>query len=114
MGKGALLVWTLLVLTATHWPNPNIDLDPLGGDKTVHFVAYGIWGALAVRGWARSFRQAAGAASLGGMLAALDEVTQPFFGRHADTADWMADLLGLLIGVAMALWWRDGRQSLRR
>ena len=33
-------------------------------------------------------------------FAAIDEVTQPWFGRFAEPLDWVYDLIGLAAGIA--------------
>ena len=98
----------LLVFT-THYPKPDELLRGLLGqnppaDKTLHFVAYAVLAMLSSATWLTARRTAGhGIAPLAVALAAfgaLDEVTQPFFRRHADPVDWVYDCIGIAIGIA--------------
>ena len=106
----------LILLIATHLPTDNVefivraadyrllDLDP---DKLLHMTAYGILGLLAALAYGGRWQTTLSAAiTLFALLAAwgaVDEVTQPFFGRSAETNDWVYDLIGSLIGLAAGL-----------
>lgn len=102
MPKIALCLWTTLLLTATHWPQPDVDLSRFGGDKTVHFAAYGMWGLLAGLAFVRTRIDLAKWLVLGSLLGAVDETTQPLFNRHTELADWFADIGGLCLGAISA------------
>lgn len=95
-----VLVW------ATHHPAPQDVLGPnIPPDKTLHFVAYGLLGLLAAAtldaAGSLSRRTAAPALAALLLFAAIDEVTQPLFGRHAELLDWVYDAIGLTGGVAV-------------
>jgi VanZ family protein len=94
------LGWTLLVLTLTSIPHPNVPAVP-GGDKAAHAIMYGILGGLAAYALVGVRRPvlAHALATLGiAALAALDEWHQRFIpGRSADVADWTADVLGAVL-----------------
>jgi VanZ family protein len=47
-----------------------------------------------------------GASAFGGMI----ELIQPTFNRSADVNDWIADTLGVLIGIALGLAYRRARR----
>jgi len=100
------LAYTLVLVLATHYPKPEDLLGPdPPSDKTLHFIAYGVLGilamaALAARGH-RSLRAAAMLLLSLAILAAVDEATQPLFGRTAELWDWVYDLIGLGTGVAI-------------
>ena len=102
---GAAAVYTAILLYATHHPRPGELVGvPLPSDKTLHFVAYGllgaaVGGAVAARGGWGARRAAAWLVCLA-VFAALDEATQPFFGRYADVRDWVFDAIGLALGLA--------------
>ncbi len=105
-----LLAWaaagyTAFLLYATHHPNPEELVGKNApGDKTLHFLAYGalagiVAAAVAARGgWV--FRTAASVFVLLALFAAVDEATQPLFGRWADVVDWAYDGIGMLAGLA--------------
>ena len=106
----------LILLIATHLPADNVEflvraadygllkLDP---DKLLHMAAYGVLGLLAALAYGGRWQTTSTAAiPLFALLAAwgaVDEVTQPLFGRSADTNDWIYDLIGSLIGLAVGL-----------
>lgn len=98
--------YTGLLVFATHYPKPEQLLGPNApSDKTLHFLAYGALGLLAAALVAVSGRWsprglAVTAAGLA-VFAAIDEVTQPWFGRAAEPLDWVYDLLGLAAGIAV-------------
>jgi len=96
--------YTALLVFATHYPKPEQLLGTnLPSDKTLHFLAYGALGLLAaalvaVSGRWSARRVAALAAGLAA-FAAIDEATQPWFGRCAEPLDWVYDLIGLAVGI---------------
>jgi len=102
---GLTAAYTGVLVFATHYPRPEQLLGTnLPADKTLHFLAYGALGLLAAALVAVSGRWSArrGAALAAGLaaFAAIDEVTQPWFGRSADPLDWVYDLIGLAAGIA--------------
>jgi VanZ family protein len=111
----ALLTWRWLVTLAyflalvlgTHLPEGSLAVKTavgsVGGDKWAHFVGYfGL--SLLIFGLCRAGRRAWTAAGLVAGLAALgaaDEVSQPYFHRSAEWADWFADLAGVMLGYLL-------------
>ena len=98
--------YTGLLVFATHYPKPEQLLGTnLPSDKTLHFLAYGALGLLAAALVAVSGRWSARrvAALAAGLVAfaAIDEVTQPWFGRSAEPLDWVYDLIGLAAGIGV-------------
>jgi VanZ family protein len=98
--------YSIVLFTATHWPKlPSLDVP--GKDKTLHVVAYAILAGLLLnvlaRGtWlARGVKIAAAAVVIVAVAGALDEWTQPYFGRTCDLFDWLADMAGA-VGVSIA------------
>ena len=101
----ATVAYSGLLVFATHYPRPEGLLGPNPpADKTLHFVAYAVLAALSAATWLAAPRTATrGIAPLAIALAgfgAIDEVTQPFFRRHADPLDWVYDCIGIAIGIA--------------
>ena len=97
-----------LLVAATHYPKPErlLGRNP-PSDKLLHFMAYGVLGALAAaalrsRGrWSgRTIAALAGGLAL---FAALDEITQPFFARAADPLDWVFDCIGIAGGILLVV-----------
>ena len=94
-----------MLITTTHIPKVP---DPLGfrpSDKLLHFMAYTVLGALVGLVSSRYVRPRLGVALMLfvglAVHGVLDEVTQPLFGRHADAADWFADILGAAAGLGL-------------
>ncbi len=106
-----LVGYCALGLIVTHVPPflPKVDdgREPplVGFDKVVHFVGFGVLALLLMNVLRRhlSESRAAGVALLLCAVAgAIDEITQPPFGRTADVMDWVADMLGAV--TVTTLW----------
>ena len=119
---GLALYW-LTMLISTHIPEIPGDFDPGIGDKLEHKIAYGLLGlglAIVWHGWhgRPGWKVAALLFGAAAAYGAVDELTQPLFGRECDLYDWFADLQGSLAGLAAGicvLWawerWRGGGRS---
>ena len=91
-GLTVAMLWTLEA------PPPA----PQGSDKLVHFIAFaplafplartGRFGLIPV------------------LIGAIIELIQPTFNRSAEVSDWIADTLGVLIGIGLGLTCRRVRQ----
>ncbi len=121
-----LAAYWITLFISTHIPiDPEFGIP--GNDKTLHFVGYGILGALLMlvllaRG--NGSRPEAAVVwpvglwlGLWGLIAvygAFDELTQSLVGRHCDFKDWLADICGGAIGLTLA-WviWSCIRRRLR-
>ena len=102
---GATVAYVALLVFATHHPRPEELLGPNPPSvKTLHFIAYAVLAGLASATWLTAPRTAnRGIATLAIALAAfgaVDEITQPFFRRHAEPLDWVYDCIGIAIGIA--------------
>jgi VanZ family protein len=105
LGVLFVLCWCAM-FAATHMPMPKVEAAPQNTDKVVHLVMYAsfafllaLW--LSVRKpWTRkTLLMVFGTATL---YAALDEILQiPLESRSADVWDFVMDLLGAAIGLAM-------------
>lgn len=100
------VAYALVLVFATHYPRPEELLGAAApSDKTLHFTAYALLGGLVAATLAAAGRWAGRAPGITiiGLLAfaAIDEATQPAFGRHADWLDWVFDGGGLAAGVAV-------------
>lgn len=113
---GTLAVYWLGIFIATHLPTlpEAVDLSQIS-DKTLHFGAYAGLGFLlsasvaAVWNW--SFLRAAAVLLSLSLYGVADELLQIPMNRTADVADWQADVLGGVTGVAAfsvvwAIFWR--------
>jgi len=104
---GTLLLYTFALVISTHLPKVSGLVRTPGFDKVLHFVAYFVQAMLAAAAVAATGRLGRrNAAILLVALAAfggLDELTQPWFSRSAEWADWGADCLGIVLGVGLVL-----------
>ena len=99
LARGAFAVVVLLSLAVLFAPASDVPTAPAGVDKLVHV---GLFAALAVSGrWA-----GIGSGALAPMLlvyAAVSEVLQGLavLDRSVSLADWVADAVGVLLGLAL-------------
>jgi VanZ family protein len=112
-----LPAWWIFMFCATHLPRLRLSADLPGGDKSAHFVAFGIL-ALLLWFFAETMRRPTSnrfvwkAVILVAAYAAFDEVTQPIVGRGADVRDWLMDMLGA--GAVLAILELRRRHRLKR
>ncbi|MBC8116322.1 MAG: VanZ family protein [Candidatus Saccharimonas sp.] len=104
----ALVVYWLVAFLGTHLPvQIPAGVMQRGGDKLLHFVGYSILASLLMGlrasrgpfGWYSVVMRWLVLAAYG----AFDEVTQHLVGRHADVADWYADLMGACCGLGFVV-----------
>jgi hypothetical protein len=99
LARGVFVVVVLVSLAVLFAPASDVPTAPAGVDKVVHLS---LFAALAASGrWAGT-----GARLLAVLLlayAAVSEVVQglPALGRSMSVADWVADAVGVLIGLAL-------------
>lgn len=107
LGVLFVLFWCAMFV-ATHIPMPQVEAAPQNTDKVVHLVMYAgfafllsLW--LSVRKpWTRKTLVRVFVTAI--VYAALDEILQmPLESRSADVWDFVMDLLGAAIGLAMML-----------
>lgn len=105
MGLAAVLIaYWLCMFAGTHMPRvPRVLAER--SDKLLHAIAYGGLSVLLLTCWICrkpiTFRSVTRLWLLIGCYAAFDEITQPLVGRRADFADWIADVTGATIGLAV-------------
>ena len=107
------LLWAAVLFAVSSRPTLPADLHG-GLDKIAHFGAFAVLGLLLARG-ALSWRMPIGWPVLFGLLyAASDELHQAFVpGRFPDSADWVADALGVAAGCLFLYRLRSGRSGSR-
>jgi len=100
------LIVMLILTVALLWP---IDTPPAPAwiDKLVHLAAF----AAVAFPLARTNRVSLlivliGACAFGGLI----ELMQPTFNRSADLDDWIADILGAMLGLALGSIYRRVRE----
>ena len=104
MGVGSLVwrvgfvMYTMALVTATHWPGLAIHGPVTRTDLVIHVGAFGAWTlGLGLTGWVRGWWVVA----VGACFGVLDETTQPWFDRVFDVADLGADVLGAIVGAGV-------------
>jgi hypothetical protein len=99
-------VWAAVLFLVSSRPTLGVDLGG-GLDKLAHFGAYLVLGVLLAYGASRQAAPTIVAVVLGLLYGALDEFHQSLVpGRAPELADWAADALGTLAGVALFLYFR--------
>jgi hypothetical protein len=95
LARGAFTVAVLVSLAVLFAPPSDVPSAPPGVDKIVHG---GLFAVLALTGrWAGSARTVLAVALV--CYAAASEVVQGLIGRDAAVGDWVADVVGLLLGL---------------
>lgn len=96
----AFFLCLIVVLSFALTPH-MLESPSLGGDKGQHFLAFLFLSSLAGLGWPSYLRQAGFALLLlGGVIEILQGTD--FIGRDMSALDWLADMLGVGVGVIMA------------
>ena len=99
---------TITMTFAMLWPLEAPPLAPEGSDKLVHFIAFAALAfPLARTGRIGLLPVFIGASIFGGAI----ELIQPSFNRSADINDWVADILGVALGIGGGLLYRRIRRS---
>ena len=109
LARGTFAVAVLVSLAVLFAPQSDVPSAPPGVDKAVHLL---LFAALAVSGrWAGIGRRALAALLVG--YAAISEVVQELaaLGRSASVADWLADVVGALLGLALWAWLAQARRA---
>ena len=94
------LIVTLTLTIAMLWPLEAPPPAPEGSDKLVHFIAFAALAfPLARTGRFGLIPVFIGASVFGGVI----ELIQPSFNRSADVKDWVADSVGMILGIGLSL-----------
>ena len=101
------LIVTTVLTVAMLWPINQPPPTPDGTDKLVHLIAFAALAfPLARTGRFGLVPVFVGASVFGGLI----ELIQPSFGRSADMQDWIADIVGVGLGIMLALLYRRLRR----
>ena len=101
------IIMTLTLSVAMLWPMEAPPPAPEGSDKLVHLVAFAALAfPLARTGRFGLLPVFIGASAFGGLI----EIIQPSFNRSADFNDWVADVVGVIIGIGCGLLYRRLRR----
>jgi hypothetical protein len=95
LSRGAFAVAVLVSLAVLFAPADDVPFAPAGVDKLVHGA---LFATLALTGrWAGIGRTVLLPVLI--LYAAVSEVLQGMIGRDAAVGDWVADVVGLLLGL---------------
>ena len=101
------IIVTLTLTVAMLWPLEAPPPAPEGSDKLVHFIAFAALAfPLAHTGRFGLLPVFIGASAFGGII----ELIQPSFNRSADVNDWIADIIGAVLGIGCSLLYRRIRR----
>ena len=91
------LIVTLTITVAMLWHLESPPPAPDGSDKFVHIIDFAALSfPLSRTGRFGLLPVFTGASTFGGII----ELIQPNFNRSADVNDWIADIAGVVIGIA--------------
>ena len=97
------LVVTLTLTVAMLWPLQAPPPAPNGSDKAVHLIAFAALSfPLSRTGRFGLLPVFVGTSVFGGVI----ELIQPSFNRSADMNDWVADIMGVALGIVCGLIYR--------
>ena len=97
------LIVTIILTVAMLWPLDSPPAAPDSSDKLVHLLAFAALSfPLSRTGRFGLLPVFVGASALGGLI----ELIQPSFNRSADTNDWVADIVGVALGIICGLIYR--------
>ena len=101
------VIVTLTLSVAMLWPLEAPPPAPEGADKLVHLIAFAALAfPLARTGRVGLLPVFIGASAFGGTI----ELIQPSFNRSADVNDWVADIVGVTLGIGLGLLYRRLRR----
>ena len=100
------LIVTLIMTVAMLWPLDQPPPAPRGSDKLVHLIAFAALAfPLARTGRIGLLPVFISASAFGGVI----ELIQPSFNRSAKANDWIADVVGVILGIGCGLFYRHLR-----
>jgi VanZ family protein len=95
-------IYAITLVTVTHLPPAHLPATGVS-DKVEHVTGYGLLATLVATTVMLHTRRVPVVMLVLSLAAfgAIDEVTQPIFGRTADVWDWAADLTGIVLATAI-------------
>ena len=101
------LIVTTVLTVAMLWPLEAPPPAPEGSDKLVHFIAFAALAFPLARTGRFGLQPVfVGASAFVGAI----ELIQPGFNRSADVNDWVADVVGVILGIGLGLLYRRIRR----
>jgi len=95
----------LAMFAGTHYPG-NMQLSVSPSDKTMHLVGYMVLTVLVLASWELSTGLLRPAHYFfvwlsGTIYGVVDELTQIPMGRTCSMSDWLADVIGIVVGLTL-------------
>lgn len=109
LARVAFVIYALVLVTATHWPQLKVEGPVPRSDVYIHVAAFGLWTCLLIAtelvGPWLSKPAIAKSVIVGLIYAAIDEGTQaiPALGRTVALDDYLANALGVVVAGIAAL-----------
>ncbi|MEL7483487.1 MAG: hypothetical protein AAFN41_03945 [Planctomycetota bacterium] len=109
LARVAFIIYALVLVTATHWPQLKVEGPVPRSDLYIHVAAFGLWTCLLIAtgllGPWRSKPAITKSVIVGLIYAAIDEGTQgiPALGRTVALDDYLANALGVILAGVAAL-----------
>ncbi len=97
----------VVLFIGTHLPIPPEAFSVIDNkDKLVHFAGYAVLTLVVLAGWELTIgrlqpKHYFAVWFAGTLYGAFDEITQAYVGRSCDVNDWVADVLGVVIGLLL-------------
>lgn len=108
--KALSIGWALLIFALCSIPGHSVpDLTLFTFDKLGHFGMFFIGALLWLRTWPERLGTVFAAGLAFSVGTELYQGLVPLLGRSADPFDVLADVLGLVVGLGLALWLRRER-----
>lgn len=114
--RSLLPAYWIFLFCMTHFPRVNLGNVPSNFDKVMHIGAFGVLAAAYWKFFESFVRPvpagfALRAAPVLIAYAALDEYLQQFVGRGTDVLDWLANSVGVVLGLGVCEWRRRATAS---
>lgn len=98
---GLWMLAIIIVVIGSLMPSPDLPSMPAGSDKLQHFAAYFLLSASAAQLFARRLALFSACIVIGLLGLGLEHAQGAMgLGRHADAGDVLANMLGILAGLA--------------
>jgi len=104
VARYATVLLLLGLFACTHCPLPELPHQVTGLDKLAHSLIYLLLAFSVLTSWELSIgllqpHHYFTVWLLGTLYGAFDEISQIPVGRHCDLADWLCDILGIVLGL---------------
>lgn len=108
MRRGLAIAWTIIILIGCTWPGSGVPHEMSTNDKLMHVVIFVPFSALWMLAGRGLLGRPAWVLLAGVLYGALIEIIQASLpiGRNGDVQDVIADSVGVIIGIGLAMVWQ--------